>query len=184
MAAAAAPLVALVSGGSRGLGLQIAAGLARRGARVCVLSRCGEAAGQAAATLHRPGGWRGQEAAHSAGDDDTARWHIGLACDVGEPAAVDRAVAAAVEALGPPNVLVNAAGVSTDSLLVRSHPSHRLSLAARRWPQHLLLPNPAAQPLGRGPSNRLSIWGVHPLTRLHTRSARPMSRSHGPSAPT
>ncbi len=83
-------LVALVTGGGRGIGAAVAAELAARGARVAVLDADAGLAAEAARTC---GG-------HAE------------ACDVTDRAAVERACAAAEPALGPVDILVNNAGIS------------------------------------------------------------------------
>src|SRR2546428_2234900 len=82
--------VALVTGGSRGIGYAIAQALARAGAKVAVLGRDGT---------------RAQEAARSLGDG--AR---GYACDVAEAGQVEQAVAAIQQGIGPIDGLWNNAG--------------------------------------------------------------------------
>ena len=81
--------IAVVTGGSRGIGAGIAARLAEAGARVAVLDL-------------RP---EGEAPAHG----------LMLACDVAEEASVERAFAAIDQALGPVDVLVNAAGLAVRS---------------------------------------------------------------------
>jgi 3-oxoacyl-[acyl-carrier protein] reductase len=91
---------ALVTGGSRGIGLAIGGALAEAGARVAVIARGGERAEDAARSL--PGGP-----------------HAGFGCDVAEPEEVFRTVSAVEETLGPVHVLVNNAGITRDNLFLR-----------------------------------------------------------------
>ncbi|MCI0434727.1 MAG: 3-oxoacyl-[acyl-carrier-protein] reductase [Gemmatimonadetes bacterium] len=92
--------VAVVTGGSRGIGLAIATSLADGGARVAVLARDHERAAQAAAALGGSG-------------------HIGFACDVSDAQVVDAAVRRVEDQLGSLDILVNNAGVTQDNILVR-----------------------------------------------------------------
>ncbi len=92
--------VALVTGGSRGLGLELARQLVDAGARVAVCARDGEALERARAELAERAAARGGRAG-----DVFAR-----ACDVTDRDDVARFVAAAEGALGPVDVLVNNAG--------------------------------------------------------------------------
>jgi 3-oxoacyl-[acyl-carrier protein] reductase len=90
---------ALVTGGSRGIGLAIAAALQGAGARVALCGRDGAKAQAAAAVLGA-----------------NAR---GYACDLGDAAQIER-LAASVEAeVGPVDLLVNNAGITRDNLLFR-----------------------------------------------------------------
>ena len=82
---------ALVSGGASGLGAATAAALVKRGARVAIVDLDGEKAERAAAEL-----------------GDAAVAHR---ADVTEEADVERAVAAAIEALGELRLAVSCAGV-------------------------------------------------------------------------
>ncbi len=92
-------MTALVTGASGGIGSAIARALAGQGARLAV-------SGSNAAKLEA---FRGE-----LGGD-----HVALACDLGDGAAVDALVPAAVEALGKIDILVNNAGVTRDNLAMR-----------------------------------------------------------------
>jgi 3-oxoacyl-[acyl-carrier protein] reductase len=98
-----------VSGGSRGIGHAIAQALAAAEHRVVVLSRCADAADAAAASLC-------PVPTVPSGDSS----HIGVQCDVSCTASIDEAVRLAVGWGGAPHVLVNAAGVSHDALLLKA----------------------------------------------------------------
>jgi NAD(P)-dependent dehydrogenase (short-subunit alcohol dehydrogenase family) len=85
---------AVVTGGGRGIGAAVAEELARLGANVTLMGRTRESVSAGAAALRE-------------------RWGVEAraeVCDVADEASVERAFAAAREALGDPHVLVNNAG--------------------------------------------------------------------------
>lgn len=92
--------VAIVTGGSRGIGLAIARELADGGAAVAVLGRNGDRAREAAESLPGSG-------------------HEGYACDVADPAQVAATLKAIEDGQGSPGVLINNAGITRDNILVR-----------------------------------------------------------------
>lgn len=92
--------VALVTGGNRGIGRSIAQQLADAGARVAVVARSEERAGEAATSLAGEG-------------------HRGYAADVSDSASVDALIKAVESDLGGLDIVVNNAGITADNLLVR-----------------------------------------------------------------
>ncbi len=92
--------VAIVTGGSRGIGLGIARELARAGARVAVVARDGDRAAAAAAQLEGDG-------------------HAAYSCDIADPRACTKTVRAVESGEGPVTVLVNNAGITRDNIVLR-----------------------------------------------------------------
>jgi len=92
--------VAVVTGGSRGIGRAIADALAEGGARVAVVARNGQRASEIAAELPGEG-------------------HHGYACDVSDPSQVLETVSSVEIDVGPVDILVNNAGITRDNILVR-----------------------------------------------------------------
>ncbi len=92
--------VALVTGGSRGIGRAVCEELATAGATVAVIGRNGDAAVAAAKELPGSG-------------------HAGYACDVGDYDAAAATLKQAEADLGPLYTLVNNAGITRDTLLLR-----------------------------------------------------------------
>ncbi len=100
--------VALVTGGSRGIGRSVSLTLAEAGAHVVVNYRSNaDAAASVVAEVERRGGKA--EA---------------LRFDVSDPEATDEAVRAVAKRLGRLDILVNNAGIAIDQLLLRVKPEH------------------------------------------------------------
>jgi len=95
--------VALVTGGSRGIGRAICHELARQGARVAVNYNASGASAQAVVA------------------DITARGGdaIAIAADISQPSAAAALVKATVDHFGTLDILVNNAGITRDGLLMR-----------------------------------------------------------------
>ncbi len=92
--------VALVTGGSRGIGLAISRELARGGCRVAVIGR-------------------NLEAAEAALDGLEGEGHRAYRCDVSDAEAVRSVVKSIGKDLGGVDILVNNAGIARDNLLMR-----------------------------------------------------------------
>ncbi len=88
--------VALITGGTKGLGRSMADGLASAGADVVICSRNGEEAESEASLL----------------GESTGRKTLGLRCDVTEPEEVGALVEATVSQMGRLDILVNNAGIN------------------------------------------------------------------------
>lgn len=95
--------IAVVTGGGRGIGQEIARTLAAEGARVAVVSRSASSCGQAAEEINAA--FPGAATAY--------------AVDVADHAAVQELAQRIGAELGPVNILVNNAGVTRDGLLLR-----------------------------------------------------------------
>ncbi len=98
--------VALVTGGSRGIGRALSIELARAGAAVALTYRSGaEAAAETVKAIEEIGG-RAEA----------------LCCDVADGDAVDATVARVSQSLGPVTIAVNNAGITRDQLILRMKP--------------------------------------------------------------
>jgi NAD(P)-dependent dehydrogenase (short-subunit alcohol dehydrogenase family) len=88
--------VAVVTGGSSGIGAEMALALGRAGARVVLVARDASRLGEAADRLKAAGG-------------SEAAW---VSADLAARSEVERAAREAAAAFGPPDILVNGAGVN------------------------------------------------------------------------
>jgi 3-oxoacyl-[acyl-carrier protein] reductase len=95
--------IAVVTGAGRGIGQTIAHALAAEGAKVAVVSRSASSCGKAAAEINAL--FPGSATAY--------------AVDVADHAAVQELAKQITEELGPVSILVNNAGVTRDTLLLR-----------------------------------------------------------------
>ncbi len=93
-------LVAVVTGGNRGIGHAISEALANGGGRVAVVARDADRARQAALKLPGTG-------------------HVGFSCDVADAVAVDAMVKAVEQEMGSLDILVNNAGITADNIVLR-----------------------------------------------------------------
>ena len=94
--------VALITGGSRGIGAAVAQALATAGAAVAVCARNGEAAAATASAIAAQGGQA-----------------LGVAADVSRAEDAERLVKACLERFGRLDILVNNAGITRDGLVLR-----------------------------------------------------------------
>jgi 3-oxoacyl-[acyl-carrier protein] reductase len=91
--------VVIVTGASRGIGKHLAAAFAAEGAKVACIATT--------------------EAGASSTAQEIGNGAVGFACDVSDSASVDTMVAAVIESLGIPKVLINNAGITRDGLILR-----------------------------------------------------------------
>jgi NAD(P)-dependent dehydrogenase (short-subunit alcohol dehydrogenase family) len=128
--------VAVVTGGSSGIGAAMAAALARAGARVVLVARDAARLGSAAAGLRAAGG--------------QAAW---VSADLADRSGVERAADEAAAAFGPPDILVNCAGVNLRPALA--------ALTVQDWDLTMAVNLTAPFLLGQrfGPSMASRGWG-------------------------
>lgn len=120
-------MTALVTGASGGIGSAIAQALAGQGARLAV-------SGSNADKLN-------------AFRDALGGDHVALPCNLGDAAAVDALVPAAVEALGKLDILVNNAGVTRDNLIMRMKDEEWMDVIRINLEANFRLARAAAKPM-------------------------------------
>ncbi|XKE46435.1 SDR family oxidoreductase [Halomonas organivorans] len=149
--------VALVTGGSSGLGRAMAEALAAAGARVVVAARRREALEASVAAIEGEGG---QAAA--------------LVADLADPAALEDVAQRAVESFGPVTILVNAAGVNL------RQPIEEVDLASWQLTLQLHLGTPFFLSRALVPGMREAGYGrIINLASLQSRRAFPDSAPYG-----
>ena len=113
MAASLSGKVCAVFGGSRGIGRAVSELLASRGSTVAVLSRDGD---------------RAAECVHCLRTATSCQQHLSVRCDVSCYKSIQNSLQHIQNELGQVNVLVNAAGVNYDNLLLRTNPDEIQSM--------------------------------------------------------
>ncbi len=129
--------MAIVTGAATGLGRGIAMLYAAEGANVAVLDRNGPGAEAVAAVIRA-----------------TGRQSLSFQVDVGNETEVQSAIAAVVDGLGPPAILVNNAGIGTVSLVENMATAMwdemiRINLTSVFYCTRAVLPHMRAQRYGR-----------------------------------
>ncbi|TLF47805.1 SDR family oxidoreductase [Halomonas urmiana] len=149
--------VALVTGGSSGLGRAMAAALAAAGARVVVAARRREALEESVSAIEAQGG---QAAA--------------LVADLADPQALDEAARRAAEPFGTVTILVNAAGVNL------RQPIEEVDLASWQLTLQLHLGTPFFLSRALVPGMREKGYGrIINLASLQSQRAFPDSAPYG-----
>ena len=134
-------MTALVTGASGGIGSAIAQALAAQGARLAV-------SGSNADKLN-------------AFRDTLGGDHVALPCNLGDGAAVDALVPAAVEVLGKLDILVNNAGVTRDNLIMRMKDEEWMDVIRINLEANFRLARAAAKPMMKARFGRIiSITSV------------------------
>nr|XP_046248757.1 carbonyl reductase family member 4 isoform X1 [Scatophagus argus] len=107
--------LAVVCGGSRGVGKAVSRLLAERGCRLAVVSRNEDAARSAVASLQ-------------GGTLNVSADHVALSCDVSQEQEVQKTFERIQKTCGNISYLVNAAGINRDALLLRTKQEDMVAL--------------------------------------------------------
>jgi NAD(P)-dependent dehydrogenase (short-subunit alcohol dehydrogenase family) len=156
---------ALITGGSGALGSALARALAQAGARVAIMGRRIEPCEHVAESIRAAGGQA-----------------LGVACDVLDRAALERAAELMAEALGPVDILVNAAGGNAPQATTSSERSFfalENEAVAQVLEANFTGTFQVCQVFGRAMAERgqgcivniASMSGIRPLTRIPAYSA-------------
>ena len=154
--------LALITGSSRGLGAELARGLAERGARVVLHGRDPEKLAQAAEAL--------------AGETDADVAYV--AFDVTDAAAVKQAIAEVITAHGLPDILVNNAGLQKRAPFAEFEPADWDAVVATNLSSAFYVANALAGPMSeRGSGKIVNLGSVQ--SKLARETIAPYSASKG-----
>lgn len=144
--------VAIVTGGSRGIGRAIACKLAHQGARVYLTSRTAEAAARTA-----------REIAAEISAETGENVH-GLACDSADPSACADLIKQVTAEAGRLDILVNNAGITRDNLIMRMKEEDWKSVFETNLHGAFYLSKAATRPMMKQRSGRIinitSVVGI------------------------
>ncbi len=149
------PRVALVTGGSRGIGRALCVALAETGTSVAINYAQGAAAAEETACLCR-------EAAERAGWSDTR--FITVGGDVATQDGCEGIFQETADALGAPDILVNNAGITRDNLILRMSLEDFDAVLATNLRSAFILSKLAARPMAKKRFGRIinisSVVGI------------------------
>lgn len=161
--------VALVTGGSRGIGRAIAARLAASGAKVIITSRTAEAARVAAEEIASGAGAGAGASGAGASGGDKEKGALGtsiegVACDQTSAEACAALIKDIVARHGRLDILVNNAGITRDNLIVRLKDADWTDVLATNLNGPFYLSRAAIRPMMKRRSGRIinisSVAGV------------------------
>ncbi len=154
--------VALVTGGSRGIGRAIAARLAASGAKVVITSRSAESASAAAEEIASAAGAFGAGSSGTPGGGDISV--EGVACDQASAEACTALIKDIVARHGRLDILVNNAGITRDNLIMRLKDADWTDVLATNLDGPFFLSRAAIRPMMKRRAGRIinisSVAGV------------------------
>src|SRR3990172_6394313 len=130
---------AIVTGGSRGIGRQIALRLAQQGADICFSYKGNAAAAEAT----------------KAEIEALGRQCVAVQADVTQAEAAEALVKAALEAFGKVDILVNNAGITRDDLIMRMKPEDWRDVIATNLSGAFFAIKAATRPMLKARSGRI-----------------------------